>query len=294
MTNATPYIFEDTPDGRSLVVTGAWSAEAAKSLTRGDADGLVLNYARGFIGHDLEFLDEGWPLRRLKVLNRSIEDLTPIGRLAQSLEHLSVQAAPPAELDLGLVPRIRVLGAEWALIGSTLGELEDLREVVTWRFNELDLHAFRDHLELQRLVIKDAPYLESLDGVGNLPELAELSIVLARKLHDISEVSELRSTLQEFKLEACPSISAIDDVEPLVNLRFLGVSDCGEIDSLAPVKALRSLERFSAWGSTRVADGDLSPLAQLRHLREIRMQDRRGYSPRLSDLVSSLSNGRAA
>ncbi|MGH3133444.1 MAG: hypothetical protein ACRDNY_06825 [Gaiellaceae bacterium] len=227
------------------------------------------------------------------MLDRAIEDLTPIGRLAESLEDLSVQAAPPAELDLGLVPRLRALGAEWALIRSTLNELDELQNVVTWRFDEVDLHAFRDHVELQRLTIKDAPLLESLDGASNLPGLEVLSIVGAPRLHDIGDVVDLGATLEEFELERCRSLSAIDDVASLVNLRFLGVSDCRDIESFAPIEQLQRLEVLYAWGSTRVVDGDLSPLVHLPHLREIRMQDRREYRPRVAELQSSLSGSRA-
>lgn len=284
MRKGASFIVEDSPQGRSLVVTGAWSPEAAESLRRGEGDGLVLNYARGFSDHNLEFLDDAWGLRRLDVLDRAIEDLTPIGRLARSLEDLSVQAAPPAELDLSLVPRLRVVRAEWALIGRTLNELEDLHEVVTWQFDELDLHAFRDHVELRRLTIKDAPLLESLDGIGNLPGLEVLSVIAARRLRDISDVTSLGSTLRDFELQGCRALSEIDDVSSLVNLRFLGVSDCGEIESFAPIKELENLEVLHAWGTTKVVDGDLSPLTELHRLTEVRMQDRREYRPRVADL----------
>ena len=130
----------------------------------------MLNYARGFTDHNLEFLEAGWRLRRLGVLDRAIEDLTPIGRLAESLEDLSVQAAPPAELDLGLVPRLQGLGAERALIRSTLTELGELENVVTWRFDEVDLHAFRDHVGLQRLTVKDAPCSNRLTVSPSWPD----------------------------------------------------------------------------------------------------------------------------
>lgn len=81
------------------MVTGPWSDAAARALARGEADGLVLNYARGFSERSLGLLDGGWPLRLLDVLDRSIVDLDPIGRLA-GLEELSVQAAADAVLDL--------------------------------------------------------------------------------------------------------------------------------------------------------------------------------------------------
>jgi hypothetical protein len=268
------------------VVTGPWSEEAADVLGRGEADGLVLNYARGFSERGLGFLDGGLGVRRLDLLDRQMTDLTPIERLGDSLEDLSIQAAPEAELDLGALPHLRSVAGEWALIGRTLGAVEGLQRVITWGFDEADLHAFRDHIELQRLTIKEAPNLESLSGVAGLPELAALGIFLARRLGDVGDVAGLAASLCRLELQECPAISAIDDVAPLVNLSFLGISECGDIESLAPIAALVQLQTFYAWGSTRVVDRDLSPLAQLPRLKEVRMRDRRDYRPRVADLGS--------
>ena len=289
MTASGGFVVEDEPGGRTLVVTGAWSDAAARVLAGGEADGLVLNYARGFAGSDLEFLEGGLGVRRLKLLDRNIVDLQPIERLAGSLDELSVQAAPGAELDLGPLPHLRSVGGEWSLIGATLGGVDDLESVITWRFDEVDLHAFRDHVRLRQLTIKEAAHLESLSGVGNLPEMTALIVGLAHNLSDICDVAGIASALREFKLETCPSITALDDVEQLRELRVLGFSDCGDIESVAPLGALEQLEELYAWGSTRIVDGDLSPLVRLPRLKEIRMRNRRGYKPPVGDLVSALS-----
>jgi internalin A len=281
------YVFEEEPEGRSLVITGPWSDAAAQVLAHGEADGLVLNYARGFEGLAIDFLDEGLRVRRLDLLDRGIRDLGPIERLADSLEELSVQAAEHAELDLAALPHLRSVAGEWGLIGPTLGSVDELRSVITWRFAEVDLHAFRGHLDLELLTINEAPYLESLSGIGELPDLAVLEIVLARKLVDISDVVGLAESLHEFKLEDCRAIDAIDEVASLVNLRFLEVGDCGGVESLRPMATLEQLEELYAWGSTKILDNDLSPLARLPRLREIRMQDRRSYKPRVAELVAA-------
>jgi hypothetical protein len=281
------YVLEDTPEGRWLVATGPWVSEAADALRRGEADGLVLNYARGFKGGSLDFLTPDLPVRRLDVLDRTISDLGPIERVADSVEFLSVQAAPSAELDLGKLPRLQAVTAEWALLRDTLGAVEALESVVTWEFGEIDLHAFRDHVELRQLTIKDAPYLESLSGIGSVPGLAVLSIVLAPRLEDVSDVAELAESLRELKFEACPAITTLEDLEALVHLRVLGISDSGDIDSLAPIHSLKQLEVIYAWGSTRVVDGDLSPLTTLPRLNEVRMRDRRDYRPRVAELAAA-------
>jgi internalin A len=278
------HVIEETPEGWALVVTGPWSKDTAKPLARGDVDGLVLNYARGFVERSLEFLDS-WPIRRLNVLDRGLSDLEPLRKLGGSLEQLSIQAAPSAELDLAALPNLRTVSGEWGLICNTLSALTALERVITWRFDEIDLHAFRDHAYLQRLTLKDAPYVESLAGIGELSDLAFLGIIGGPKLEDISEVAERAQSLRELAFQDCSFVNDLNDIAGLVNLRVLGVSNCGDIKSLAPIASLHQLEVLYAWGSTRVVDGDLSPLTQLPQLREIRMRDRVNYTPRKSDLT---------
>jgi hypothetical protein len=281
------YIVEDTPRGESLVVTGPWSDEAARRLASGEVDALVLNYARGFCEGSLDLLDEGWPLRRLSILDRSIVDLEPIGRL-RGLREICVRAAESATLDLALLPHLQTVNGEWALIGPTLSAVADLEHLSTWRFGERGLYAIRGHFALTTLKIKDAPWLESMSGIGGLSKLASLVIVGAPRLSDISDLAGLSSSLTELTLEECAQIDEIDAVEPLTELRFLSISEAGDIASLAPVASLLRLETFYGWGSTRVVDNDLTPLADLPHLKEVRIRPRRGYTPSARDLPAAV------
>lgn len=280
------YVIEDCAEGRALVVTGPWSSAAAAVLQRGEADSLVLNYARGFIEANLEFI-EAWPIRRLRVLDRQMDNLEPIERLSGSLESLAIEAAPRAEFDFQALPGLRSVSGEWQLLRPTLGHLGALEKVITWQFDEADLHAFRDHVSLKELKVKDAPGLESLSGLADLSDLTVLSIVGARQLSDISDVSRATSLL-ELEFEECPSIDALDDLETLASLRLLAVGDCAQIASLVPIASLRELETFHGWGSTNIVDEDLSPLASLPRLKEIRMRDRRGYRPRVKEFDAAM------
>lgn len=278
------YVFEQTSEGRSLVVTGRWSDQASDALARGEADGLVLNYARGFCEGTLEFIQRSWDIRRLNILDRTIVDLEPLGRLGRSLRELSIQAAPSAELDLGPLVHLRSVAGEWALIRGTLGRVDSLTSIITWRFDESDLHVLRDQFFLERLTIKEAPHLQSLVGLADMHALTMLGVFSARQLRDISGVAPLTS-LQDLEFEDCPGIDVLDSFGSLVNLRFLGVSECGDVESVGPLGGLDQLEVLYGWGSTRIVDGDLSPLAALPRLREVRMRDRRDYRPRIAQLV---------
>jgi hypothetical protein len=277
----TPYVIEESAEGRSLVATGPWSRDATAFLMEGDVDGLTLVYARGFEEPDLDFLD-AWPVRRLSVLDRTLTDLAPIGRLGASLESLSIQAAPSAEIDLAAVPRLRTLAAWWSVVEGTIDQPNSLEELTVMEYDEINLRPLATQPSLMKVVVKVAPLLESMDGAEELLALAMLRIAAARELSDVTALASISSSLIEVEFESCLEIDALDDLSGLRNLRFLGVSDCGRVESLRPVAELADLEQLYAWGSTRIIDNDLSPLLHLPRLSEVRMRDRRDYRPRLS------------
>jgi internalin A len=83
-------------------------------------------------------------------------------------------------------------------------------------------------------------------------------------------------------------LTSLASVEPLRHLRFLSFSQSGDLDSLSPLSNLTELRELYAWGTTRVLDGDLSPLFELPALYDVRMRDRRNYRPRMSTLKELL------
>jgi hypothetical protein len=142
-------VIEPRDNGVNLVVTGPWSTRAAKALQRGDADGLTLNYARGFCEPTLEFL-ENWPIRRLDILDRSITNLSPIECVALTLTELSIEVEQRTRLDAIRMPRLCSLDGEWALIRPILGDLALLISISTGHFDEADFLALCDQSSLTR------------------------------------------------------------------------------------------------------------------------------------------------
>ncbi len=280
-------MIEDEPEGRTLVVTGRWTAAAEAAVQREDVDGVWLNYARGYSEPDLSFLD-AWPIKRLLVIDRSLTDIAPLSRLGVSLERLSFQAAPGTAVDLAAFPHLGDVGAAWEDVRETLYAPEYLQRVTLFDYDEIDLQPLAVQPALQEIQLKVAPKLETLDGVAGFPTLAALTIQAARELHGLADLVSLAPTLRRLVFEACLDLGDLEAVGELSELRFLGISDSGSISSLDPVGSLTLLERLYAWGSTRIEDGDLSPLLRLAHLSEIRMRDRRDYRPRLADVKAQL------
>ena len=253
----------------------------------GEADGLVLNYAHGFQEPSLDFLDQ-WPIRRLSVLDRELTDLTPLAKLGRTLESLSVQVARAAQIDLGALPHLRALGAWWDAAKESIHLVDALQELTLMEYDERTLAPLATHTSLTNVKLKYAPALETLDGAEDLASLATLSVQDARELADIAGITSLADTLRDVEFEACRKIDSISDLETLCNLRFLGVSDCGEIESLQPVVEMQALESLHMWGTTRILDDDLSPLLQLRRLTDLRIRGRSSYRPPLVEVMTEL------
>ncbi len=69
----------------------------------------------------------------------------------------------------------------------------------------------------------------------------------------------------------------IEPVRALQHLRVLNISENRSIASLAPAE-LPELESLYFYGSTNVADGNLTPLLRMSGLKNVALQNRRHYS----------------
>jgi internalin A len=286
---APDYVLEERPEGRALVATGPWTREAAAALEGADVDALELNYARGFFEPDLEFL-EAWPVRQLMLLDRKQTDLSPISRLGGTLEELSVQAAPGAVISAGDFPALTGLSAYWDAVHETISEAKDLRRLTVMAYGGIDLSPLSSNESLIRVTLKEALALESLSGAEGLLELQKLAVGRAPFLHDLMALRQVEAPLRDLQFEDCMGIEALEEMGSLEELTWLGVSNCGPIESLKPLQSLSQLETLYAWGTTRISDNDLSPLTRLPKLNEVRMRERREYRPQVSEIQQILAS----
>jgi hypothetical protein len=198
------------------------------------------------------------------------------------LESLSVESGPSV-IDLDAFPNVTDLSATWEQISGTIANASQLESLYVGSYTGEDLLPLRYNGNLKRVRMKDRPRLRSLRGVERLPVLDHLGVYLATSLDDFAPLSET-TTLRELHLESCRSLS---DLIPIANshaLQMLNVADCGEIASLAPIAALLELKVVWLYGTTRIVDDDLTPLAGLPRLAELRIASRRSYRPTVEQL----------
>jgi len=217
-------------------------------------------------------------------------DLAPVYSLAETLESLRIQVDPQVVIELERLPLLRTLSAGWSQIDGSIRFAPHLHRLFILSYTERDLTPLTPASGLVSVVMKDYPQVQSLDGVEELPWLAELGVHLAKGLQDISALRRAGSpVLKTLQLTSCRKIPDIAAVSACTGLTFLDVSEGGDIPSVAPLTELAGLERLYLYGSTRVLDGDLGPVAGLPRLQDLRMQSRRSYSPSVKEIQAAIA-----
>jgi hypothetical protein len=220
--------------------------------------------------HDARLAFEANAVDRL-VLNYAL------GFDAPNLEFL--RALPVKELVV-LDRKVRDLEPVYSL-GNTLRSLQLTIDPAT----TVDLRRLPN---LRSVAVEWSQVAESLAGLSTHQNLTRLEVAMASRLADLSELKYL-GAIEFLQLERCGRIHDLGDLSVCRAIHTLNISDCGDISTLQPLKDLTRLRVLYAYGTTKVLDGDLSPIANLPRLEELRMQDRREYRPRVSEIQARIS-----
>ena len=271
---------EDGEYGRRAVMTSAWSPEISGYLFAHEVLELELNYAKGWRGHDLRFLEELPQLRAFNITDWEIPSVQPIHFLRE-LRALSVMTYCKTPIGFSAFPHLEDCALEWRPKSESLFSCTTLRKLFVNRYKKNDVDAFSNLLNLESLAILNAP-VNNLRGLSQVKRLRYLRLANLRRLTSLAGIEGL-AALEELNVDTCRSIGSIDEVGSLSRLRKLHVSNSGEIESLKPIEKLSNLEWVTFVESTNISDGDLSALLRHKKLSRVSFQNRRHYSHRRED-----------
>ncbi|WP_031003426.1 hypothetical protein [Streptomyces sp. NRRL F-5727] len=248
-----------------FVADEPWDPAYAERFADGTCDGLVVGAptrAKSAPAVDLAFLPDLVGLRSLRILN-GLPDLSPVARCA-GLERLRLPASTTGELDLSALSRLRELEAPWPVVARSLPLLAALDDLVLPEWKGASLSALGPQPALRALRLETTrKHVTDMEGAALFPALRELRLYDGRLDHP--ELLAGATALEDVSLLSARTDS-IAFVSGLPRLRRLELENCGDIASLAPVADRAALREVILSGSTRVADGDLSPLLANTHL----------------------------
>jgi len=286
-----PYEMEGAPDGsRALCPVGPWTTATEEAVWKERPDSLVLSYVYKFEGEPtLRFLPTGLPVRRLAVLY-GIESFDGIEALGETLELLDIdRCGPQACVNLQGLPCLQSLSAHWSQFACSLSqaspELRKLNVVGGYPGSTLEDFPLSDQLE--ELVLNTPARLESLAGLEQFTRLRRLEVLYASRLSGLTGPAAAPPLLEDLRFWSCSRMKSIAGLQGLTRLRKLELNNCARIDSIGPLRSLVRLETLHAWGTTRIMDEDLTPVAELPRLKKLNMAERKQYRPLVEEIQRS-------
>jgi hypothetical protein len=210
-----------------------------------------------------------------------------------------------SSVDFSALPELRYLDCDLKAAESLRGATS-LRELqIGCKAKDLEVFDSLSNLEVLRV---SAP-LESLSGVGRLPQLRELCLIQNR-LETLAGIESAAASLRYVRLSEMKRLHRIDALAALTRLEKLEFDDKMPLRDFSPIGHLTALEwldiaiggsipnvaflaplkqlRYCMLG-TVIEDGDLSVLLTLPKLVFLSTPERPHYSP---DVLSALSEQR--
>ncbi len=281
------YSLEPIPEGTRLFVNGPWTPQIEELVESGSVHTLVLNIAHGFEALSLEFL-KPWPLKQLDILMPPLGDLAPIRRLRESLTGLAIEilSDKTPSLDLSDFTRLRELSVAWDVVEHQASNLVGVEVLYLDNYGPADLTPLSALRSLKKLRMKERIRIKSLDGLQSLVNMEELSIYAASGLADISALrtSPAAQSLRKLQFESCRKLTTLDDVAFASGVRYLNMGNCGDLESLTPIRNMQELRELFLYESTTFVDADISPLLELPKLTDLRLMNRKHYLPKVAEV----------
>ena len=274
---------------------GEWHSGLRSKFENSGIPSLLLSSTRGWIGSDLSFLHTLPSLRELRISGEwlkpvSLLDLSPLSELPQ-IERLSIQVPyHGGALNLKGLPHL------WELYFDVY---------------DIPLSGFEGAASLRRLHLAGSKRIVHLDLSSN-SALAELEVFHGKGLERITLSST--APLRSIRLAHCRSLETVANFRAQKALETLEITSCarlawhealpaslhhlevrngGEVPDLRFLHQLPELDEFFMSGTTRIADGDLSPLTTHPRLRRVTFKDQKHYLQKWKQVQTTLDQRHA-
>lgn len=274
--NGPMHIIEEGRVGPVLVLTGPWGPDAEAMMKDNRLFGLMINYARGWSGDDIDFVKELPFLRELIIIDWNIDNVSPVEYLHE-LRAIQISTYCKTPLDFSNFPHLEDCGLRWRKGADSVFERDSLRRLFLSAYDGEHSAPFSGLRRLSSLAIAEGKLTE-IESLASLVDLAFVGLYHLPRLQSLHGV-ETSKKLVDLEVEDCKNIHDLSPLHGLTNLKRLILSDCRDIASIQPLKELHQLSELIFAGSTSVEDGDMSILLNLPALSRVAYKNRKHYQP---------------
>ncbi len=272
--------FEQGQFGTKATIQAEWHNSLVEVLLKRDICELELNTGKGWRGKSIEFLKEFPELKSLIVLHQSLDAIKPIQYL-HKLVHLHLETYSDIPVDFNAFPNLTDCWFEWIKGSDSLFDCTGLTILGINNYKKKSSKPFTKLVNLEKLTLLNSS-IEDLDEVFGLTNLTYLRLANLRRITSVNGIQNLRN-LKELEINRCKGIDSVSEIFTLNKLKLLFLLDLGDIETIRGIEDLSELQKFVFFGSTDIADGDLSPILKLKNLTKIAFQNRKHYTHRSED-----------
>lgn len=269
------FVVEEGKHGLRLVLTSAWNPEVRRYMEENKIAGLVLNYARGWVGDSISFVTDLPFLREFVIVDWKIKEVSPVHELKQ-LRSLQVSTYCNTSIQFDNFPDLEDCGLRWRNGSESLFVQRTLKHLFLSDSPLTDSSVVAEMIGLESLSISTSS-IKDVWGIGNLRRLRTLGLYHLKQLENLTGLEGIPQ-LEELEIVDCRKVENIEPIGELVNLRKLILGNDGSLKSLKPLRGHKYMQWLTFPESTNIVDGDLSVLLELPSLRKVAFQNRRHYS----------------
>lgn len=226
---------------------------------------------------DLSLLGRLPQVVAVRIRSRRVRDLSVLPRLTW-VEELDLDC-PAADLP-SLATMTSLVQAQVVVRRNVVAAADapHLVRVFLQGFPSATLEPLAGHPTLERVGVQSA-VLETATGAARIPRLQRLVLHSSGRVRSAEGV-EAHPRLRRLDFIHCPALTSLDPVGALPRLHCFTASDCGEIESVAPLLRCRALRQVYLGGDTRFRDGRVVCVEELPRLHLFSLNGRRHYDVR--------------
>lgn len=237
---------------------------------------------------DLSFLDEIYFINEIYITGNKIKDISQLYSL-RKIQVIHLLNDDKMRLDLSCFPFLK----EAVLIGrngvDNLFNHRSLEKIILIDFKEKKEHVVGRSF-LQSLEIKNS-------NIQAIPNLSSIKTLRSIKLSGLSKASDTAflyglKSIEEMSLSLCKkmAMSIIEDVSKLPSIRKISFSKMGDIPSVTKISNLVKLERLFITENTKITDGKIRFLLDMKALSYLVIQGFNHYDVNVWDLMNLIKN----
>ncbi len=248
-----------------LQLDSARLEESARYCQEHGVRALHISPYHGYLLPDLDCLSLFPGIRSVHLQNSANREIADFEGLYAATELTHLGADFPTGLHFSRFPRLSSLTTHYEK--STIGSLSaatTLTCLLLSMYKAKDLEALRPLRRLEFLGIYSSP-LQSLESIGDLPALREMTVAYCSKLTSLRPLTALARHLKFLGVYSCKNVTDLHEVlGTLTALRKIILLKGTSLPSLDFVSRLPDLE-FLSFDDTNILDGDMTPCLSLKY-----------------------------